>query len=256
MFSIFSNLTALSVLFVEGPMEKFSDFDKRIIARREELFSSDHKLDARTLVDHWPLFAGQVPIANMMARYEILKQTVDVPGHVLEFGCFNGAHLAFIAKCLRFLAPGDMKRVYGFDSFEGLKVFTKEDAHAKNNEGFYKGSESLLRHFLDFHELNDTVHLVKGTIEDTLPVFLQKNPHFIFSYVYLDTDLYSSTSLVLKTVWNRLAGGGVVAFDEGLADGYPGEGQAFVEFFEQHQQEFTMKNIPFARQPMFYIIKK
>lgn len=236
-------------------MTKFSKFDSRIIEKRKKFFDGELKVENKTIIDHWPLFAGQVPIANMIARYEILKQTIHIPGHILEFGCFNGAHLSFMAKCMRFLAPGDMKLIYGFDSFEGLTEFSTSDKHAQNRNGDYKGDQNLLNYFLDFHEIEDTVILVKGYIEQTLEIFLQQNPHHIYSYVYLDTDLYSSTKIVLDKVWERISHGGIMAFDEGLSDTFPGEGQAFVEFLKSKSGQFQMRSLPFARQPMFYIIK-
>lgn len=237
-------------------MEKFSAFDKKIIDRRNYFFENTKDLEVKTAIDHWPLFAGQVPIANLLGRYEILKQTIHVPGHILEFGCFNGAHLSFMAKCMRFLAPGDMKKIYGFDSFEGLTKFTINDDVAKSRVGQYKGNESLLEELIHLHELEDTIVLVKGFIEETLQAFLDRNPHHLYSYVYLDTDLYSSTKEVLDKVWRKVSQGGIIAFDEGLSDHFPGEGQAFVEFFDRHPGEFEMRSLPFARQPMFYIVKK
>ena len=180
---------------------------------------------------------------------------------MLEFGVFNGANLLYMAKLLQFLASIDYKQVFGFDSFEGLTEFSnQDDIDGKTNatKGFYKGREDLLRTMIQLHELENTVGIVKGLIEDKLKPFLEKHQHMLFSLIYIDTDLYSSTKLILDSAWERLSPGGIIAFDEGYYHAYPGEGTAAIEFLNLSRMagKFTLHSFSYARQPMFYLVKR
>jgi hypothetical protein len=109
---------------------------------------------------------------------------------------------------------------------------------------------------LRLHDLEGTVRVVDGTIEETLSRFVADHPHYFYSYVYLDTDLYASTLLGLQASGRYLSPGGIVALDEGYHDRFPGEGTAAQEFLRALPPgRFELGTIPFARQPMLYIKK-
>jgi hypothetical protein len=174
---------------------------------------------------------------------------------VLELGVFNGSNILFMAKLLSVLAPGDLRVLYGFDSWKGLTEFASQDAGATKFRGAYTGKRDLLEQMIALHELNDRVQLIDGLIEETLPAFLEKNKHQPISLLYLDTDLYGPTKLALEMCWDRLMPGGVVAFDEGYHDRFPGEGAAVLEFLPKVTGRFESGHFPFARQPMFWVRK-
>ena len=236
-------------------MEKFTEFDAQIVGARKQFFANSDKLEAQFAVDNWPLIAGAVPTAIWMARYELVKMIVNVPGHVLEFGVFNGSNLMFMAKMLSVLAPGDFRRLYGFDSWKGLTEFSAADGSASQLQGAYTGRRGLLEEMIALHRLQDRVTLIDGLIEQTLPKFVEANRHHLYSLIYLDTDLYDSTKLALELCWDRVASGGVVAFDEGYHDRFPGEGAAAQEFLAKIPGQYTCGHFPFARQPMFWVRK-
>ena len=114
----------------------------------------------------------------------------------------------------------------------------------------------MLGKMLALHDIADRVEVVEGDIEVTLPEFLARNAHHIYSYVYIDTDLYRSTAAALKLCWPRLAPGGVVAFDEGYHDRYPGEGAALQEFLQTIPGQYGCGHFHFTRQPMLWIEKR
>jgi len=234
---------------------KFGKADAAFIAQRNEFFQQQ-TVDAKFAVDNWSLFLGTVPMASFLARYELLKKIVGVPGHVLEFGVFNGSNLLFMAKVLRLLAPHDLRKLYGFDTFEGLQEFNDKDGAATDDRGRYRGRRELLERAIALHGFEETIELVVGKIEDTLRGFLKDNAHHLYSFIYLDTDLYQSTQLVLQEIWPRLSPGGIIALDEGYHDRFPGEGVAAQEFLREHPGAYELGAMPFARQPMFFIQKR
>jgi hypothetical protein len=233
---------------------KFSKNDKIEIAKREEFFKKNN-FDPKFVANNWPLFVGRVPMGIFLARYEILKKTIDVPGHIVEFGSFNGSNLLYMTKILQLLSPHNLKKVFGFDSFEGLTQISPQDRLPEAEKSNYKGNKDLLEEAIGVYDLDEIIELKVGYIEDTLPKFLEENKHAMFSLIYIDTDLYASTKVILETCWPRLSKGGIVVFDEGYHDRFPGEGQALQEFLDTNPGIAETGHIPFARQPMLYLKK-
>ncbi len=56
--------------------------------------------------------------------------------------------------------------------------------------------------------------MVKGDITETLPKWLEQNPHSRFSLVNLDTDIYEAAVIILEKIWPRLVNGGVLLVDD------------------------------------------
>jgi hypothetical protein len=73
------------------------------------------------------------------------------------------------------------------------------------------------------------VELVKGDISDTLPEYLDANPHLVIGMLYLDLDIFKPTLDVLRRLKNRLHKGSLIAFDELNHSDYPGETLAVME---------------------------
>ena len=61
---------------------------------------------------------------------------------------------------------------------------------------------------------SDRLKLVEGDIEQTIPKFLEDNPGFRASLIYVDVDLERPTYHALKGLWDRLLPGGYILFDE------------------------------------------
>src|SRR5215207_1459399 len=59
-------------------------------------------------------------IRKLLARYELFKLSLQVPGDIVECGVFKGAGLLYWLKLLAIFAPGSAKRVVGFDTFGQL----------------------------------------------------------------------------------------------------------------------------------------
>jgi hypothetical protein len=204
------------------------------------------------IADNWQLFSGYVNIGRSLAIYELLKQVIDLPGHIIELGTWNGANLMFMAKVVRLIKPNSLIELYGFDSFEGLQKFQDKDCRAAESVNSYKGNEEILREVISLYGFNDYVNLIKGNIEDTLPAFLEDRPELMLNFVYLDTDLYSSTKIGIELLWDRLLKGGIMAFDEYNIQNWPGETAAVVETLgDKHR----LNTINFTRQPTAYLVK-
>lgn len=238
--------------------EKFYKTDNAYLARRNELAKNINLPTLWPIVDHFGLYAGVQTLGTRLAVFEIMKQCLHIPGHIVEFGCWNGSNLLFMAKVLQLLQPNTYKYLYGFDSFEGLQTFSKTDACNVNDLlGKYKGNEEVLRAMISFFDMDEWVHLIKGNALETIPQFEKDLPYLMFSLAYIDFDLYEPCKVALEYVGKRIAPGGIIVFDEALTRSWPGEGKALVEFLaEKGAGEYTMHNITFARQPTAFLIKR
>lgn len=231
---------------------------KDYIVRRSKFAEDINSPDLWHFVDNFGLFAGTQTIATYLTVNELIKKTSNVPGHIMEFGTRHGAKLLFMAKVLQLYTNQSVKKVFGFDSFEGLRTFSSEDGDASTSmEGKYIGDEQVLRKAIDFFGMEEWVHIVKGDAKITIPAFNEAFPHVMVSLAYIDFDLYEPCKSALKFLGSRMSTGGIIAFDQAMTDFFPGEGVAMREFLEEQANcHFEMVVSPIALQPTIWIIKK
>lgn len=142
----------------------------------------------------------------------------------MEFGVYKGDSVNFISHQTQ-------DKVYGFDSFNGLPE--------KWRDGYEAGSFNANGE--EPTSLNPNVEIVKGMIQETLPVFLSNNNKKI-SFIHVDVCLYSSTKAILDNVKNHLDTDCVIIFDELVNypgfDGDTGELKAFYEFVTENNVNY------------------
>lgn len=228
---------------------KFSRADKDYFQRRIEFADQLGPIELWSVMDHWPLYVGTANLARSLAIVDLLRMTLEVPGHVAEFGCWRGSTTLLLAKSLRIFDPMSLKQVHVFDSFEGLKEFHEPDAGAENQIGAYRGSREELERCATLADVQDDVIIHQGRIEDTLPQFASQNREVRFSLIYCDTDLYEATRIIIFETWKLLTIGGVMVFDQWNMNEFPGEGIAVNEFIERSGGTLEVLKPPFTRQP-------
>jgi len=235
---------------------KFEEIDKEYLSDRKILSEKYGPRELWRVMDHWPLYCGISNLARSIAISDLLRSTLDVPGHVVEFGSWRGANVLFFAKLLRIFDPMGSKVVHCFESFEGLDKFSKEDKdEAKLEKGKYKGLYEELMDIITLYHLNDEINIHKGRIADTLPTVLKENEALTFSFVYYDADLYKPAKTVIESLHERLSKGGLFVFDEWNYKIYPGEGLAVNEFLKNHSSQYEMQHVNHTRQPSL-VLKK
>lgn len=141
----------------------------------------------------------------------------------IEFGVFSGTSINFFSKNL------NNKKIYGFDSFEGLK----EDWVGTSVP---KGTFNLNK---KIPKLENNVVPITGWIQDTLPIFLkEKNPKI--NFVHMDVDTYESSKFILEAIKPNLVKGAIILFDELYNfEGWDvGEYKALREVFNDNEYKF------------------
>jgi len=234
---------------------KFKSIDNKYLTQRNEFSSRMKKREFWSIIDHWPLYVGTSNLARFMAISDLLRSTLDVPGHVAEFGSWRGANLLFMAKLLRIYDPHGSKQVHCYESFEGLETFSGQDGAAGETEqGTYRGNLEELMKMINLGELEDDIVVHKGDISTTLPDAL-KDKGLSYSFAYCDTDLYEPTRIILDQLHPRLAIGGLIVFDQWNYEKWPGESVAVREFLEREDVSYEMLSVRNARQPSLALRK-
>ena len=104
-------------------------------------------------------------------------------GIFAEFGVHNGGSINGFARILQRYN----KKIYGFDSFEGIEENWKIDV--------LKG---VLNRNGKPPVVEPNVELLIGKAQDTLPGFIKKNVNSYFSFIHLDMDTYTPTKFTLE----------------------------------------------------------
>jgi Macrocin-O-methyltransferase (TylF) len=234
---------------------KFAQEDLQYLTSRRVFSQSSGSRELWSVIDQWPLYCGIANLARSLAILDVFRSTLDVPGHVAEFGTWRGATLMLLSKALRIFDPSGAKVVHCFDSFEGLTEFSDQDGGATTMRGNYRGSLDEVQAMIELYNLKDEIVIHQGRIEETLPQFLDSDSSACFSFVYCDTDLYSSTRDILERLDPRLSVGGMFVLDEWNRADYPGETIAVREFISGHADRYRMEHVRNTRQPSLVLRK-
>ena len=160
-----------------------------------------------------------------MKRYSInkaIENDLELKKYYLEFGVFVGKTINLLSKQLK-------TKIYGFDSFVGLK---------EDMQGSYwsKGSMDLKG---KIPHLNKNVIPVAGWVQDTLPKFLnEKKPNI--NFVHMDMDTYATSKFVLSNLKPFLNKSCIITFDDFYNFGGwdVGEYKALTETFNENEYKF------------------
>jgi hypothetical protein len=141
----------------------------------------------------------------------------------LEFGVFKGHSINFFSKFI--------KKIYGFDSFEGLR---EDWVGFSNPSGTFNLNKKIPK-------LNKNVIPIVGWVQDTLKPFLNDNKKEI-NFVHMDMDTYETTKFVLENIKPYLSKKCIILFDE--LYNYPGfevgEYKALKETFNHNDYKYIL----------------
>ena len=187
-------------------------------------------------------YVRRQPLARTLALYELFKLQVGVKGSIVECGVHHGGGLMAWAKFSSILEPYNYRRkIFGFDTFEGFPDVTDLDRARRD---MAVGAGTFKEDYDVFGELTEAIAeydenrflnhipkviLVKGDANETIPRFLEDQPHVLVSLLYMDFDIYQPTVTALKHFVPRMPKGAILAFDEINNENWPGETVALLE---------------------------
>ena len=181
--------------------------------------------------DEWPGLRRRV---EFPPHYLVLDFAVRlayrVPGHIIEFGVFQGDSTRALRHSVRRLEQGQLlgprKQIFACDSFQGLP-----EAYENRGVGDFASAPPSIR----------GVQMVEGYFEDSLTPELAQRVGRV-ALASFDADLYSSTQHALRWVTPLLDNGSFLLFDEYLGEGGTGECRAHVEWM----RETGLQTVPVA----------
>ena len=153
----------------------------------------------------------------------------NVEGDVTEFGCYIGTTSVFLADKLK----TTNKRLYLYDSFEGLPPKTAEDESPAGLQ--FKTGELLA----------PKKELTKNLRQANVPMPIIKKGWFSdlseadipgkIALAFLDGDYYHSIKDPLTLIWNHLAPGATIIVDDYANEALPGAAKAVDEWLMGHK---------------------
>lgn len=174
------------------------------------------------------IFSNDIKLlGKLLYRFKFFLETKHLPGDIVEIGVFKGSGIATFTKFIDIFIPNSNKKVIGFDIFNteessfilqtkdsNIDKDTMETVYSKvdKNELSLDLVKQRLSNTTQF--INDKIKLIQGDVEQTLPNFINDNPGFRASLIYIDVDIARPTYISLKYLWDRLLPGGVILFDE------------------------------------------
>ncbi|MCA2619477.1 MULTISPECIES: TylF/MycF/NovP-related O-methyltransferase [unclassified Microcystis] len=182
-------------------------------------------------------------IARFLTKWEIFKLSLPANGSIVECGVFGGGGLMSWHHFSAISEPyNHTRKVIGFDTFEGFPLLHEKDLETGSSEhlkeGAFKTSDNIineLQSLVDIHDKNRPlghiakVELVAGDACQTIPKYVDDNPHLLISLLYLDFDIYKPTKVAIEYLYPRVVKGGIIAFDELNCVEFPGETTALLE---------------------------
>lgn len=190
-------------------------------------------------LENFPKYVRRVPLKRFLAMYEVFKKILGVKGSIIECGVLRGFGTMTWAKLSSILEPENLtRRIYGFDTFEGFPTVHGKDqsSSASPSKGELSASSydeltALIAEYDKDRLLGhiSKVQLVRGNIVDTLPRFVQANPHLLVGLLFVDCDLYEPTKVAIEQLLPRMPKGSIIAFDELDNPKWPGETLALLD---------------------------
>lgn len=230
------------------PLSKASKDQEKNREQLLHLFKNRPIPDEQLLINP-ALYIRSSVLAKILYINELYEQIINIPGSIVELGCWWGQNLILFENLRAIYEPyNHTRKIIGFDTFEGHLAPSNQDITHTNQEdelyhqarSYYQLNTSDFEHItqlLNNHECNNvTGHIkkhtiVKGDATQTLPNYLKTYPSTIIALAYFDMALYTPTKSCLEALLPHLVKGSIIVLDELNSQETPGETIALREIF-------------------------
>ena len=184
-------------------------------------------------VQSYPLISDQIEYAELAVIIRELERALDdnVPGAIVEVGCYTGTTALFIQRVLK-----DTPRPFHvYDSFAGLPPKVAAD-NSPAGEQFKAGEltatkAQLIQNFKRAGLPLPIIH--KCWFEELTTNDLPE----LIAFAFLDGDFYTSIKSSLHAITPLLAPGAIIVVDDYQSEALPGAQKAVDEWAHQHNQQ-------------------
>jgi hypothetical protein len=218
-----------------------ADADQLMFRTKLWKMRSENPLPEPELERNQALFIRSSLLARFIAISDIYRMIIDIPGNILDLGCWWGQNTILFENYRAIFEPFNKQRkIISFDSFEGYVHWSDGDQKSQAiNQNTYATApdyDDFLRILLDTHEgINAFGHqrgiheVLKGDATVTVPQFLATNPETIVALAAFDLGLYEPTKAVLEAIKPHLVPGSVLLMMHLTRKALRGDGRAFLE---------------------------
>ena len=172
--------------------------------------------------------------AKILAHYELLKMTFNIPGHIVACGVSPCDSLSRSAMFRELFMNRFAKKIVVFDAFKTV------------GEGF---SKKDIRKTLERKGVFHNIDLVAGDMAETAPRYLRDNAQTKISFLDLNTSTRISTFTALENFYSRLSRNGILLTNDEI----PVQTRAVRDYFKNSKK--VLLRLPFCT-TLSYIVKK
>lgn len=157
----------------------------------------------------------------------------NIEGDVVEFGCYVGESSKYLQLTLK--ETSSNKKLYVYDSFEGLPDLGQFEINTGWTAGGLKTSEEIL--IKNFQNNNLPIPIItRGWFKDVKPEDLPDK----VSFAFLDGDFYSSIYDSLSKIYDKISDGGYILIHDYDRTDLPGVKVAVEDYFRKHNIELNI----------------
>jgi len=173
-------------------------------------------------------------ISREQIRYLLgmLENTINrnIDGDIVEFGCFVGES----SKYFRMMLDNKVshKKLYVYDSFEGLPELSDYEKNTGWRPGTLKTSEDILIQNFRQNGLAEPI-ITKGWFGQILDSAVPEQ----ISFAFLDGDFYNSIYDSLSKIYKKLSYEAIVVFHDYERPDLPGVKAAIVDYLKENNIE-------------------
>ena len=197
-------------------------------------------------------FSRPSRLNKLLAHYELYKSISNLPGDVFELGVYKAASLVRLATFRASMENDFSRKIVGFDAFG---KFPTQGVSLDEDLEFIENFEAAGGEGLNVDEVESVmsskgfsnIHLRKGNVMDSLPVYLDENPHTRIAFLHLDMDVKEPTAYALDQLFSRMVPGGLIVLDD--YNSVQGATDAVDEFIGKH--DLALQKLPFYNVPAF-----
>ncbi len=190
------------------------------------------------LVKKYSLVSDQIDARELRVILRSLAHVLqqNVPGDVVELGCYSGTTSLFLQRMLQAQATPSQLHVY--DSFAGLPAKTSPD-NSPSGEQFKAGelAVSKAQFIKHFRQAGLPLpHIHKAWFADLTTADMPEH----IAFAFLDGDFYESIRDSLRIITPHLAPGAMIVVDDYQAEALPGAARAVDEWLQG--KPYTMRS--------------
>lgn len=179
-----------------------------------------------------PILTDQISRDGLQVVWRQLEHVLqqEIPGHVVELGCYAGTTSLFIRRQLDRYNQSARREFHVYDSFEGLPEKSLQDASAAGVDftagKLQVGKQQFIKNFQSASLQLPVIH--KGWFDSLTTADIPAG----IAFAFLDGDFYGSILTSLKLVWPHISRGGILLIDDYQRESLPGVERAVRDFFQ------------------------